>query len=372
MDNYFQWEFFESLSDDRILKSWDAITLKVKNPTFYQNRAWYQSFLDSDYEKPSYYGFMMLMIKDTPHGIIPLEYLPIKRFGLELNAWRIFWPHDLGVNDFIIDQSFPVNCLIDELTLAITRICKKPWDLLILQDCPEEGAVDASMKTCRPRRSVSIYHHESKYLDCRNTDNNVLGKLSTKYKKNLRRLANKLKKTGEVSTYLHQNKSELDQAFSEFLKVESAGWKGEGETALMYDLPQRSFYEALLKYFGEQGRCVIHTLKLDGDPIASQFAVLSGDTYYMLKIGYDETFKASGPGSVLLEETIRHFSEQGHIKKISFVTGSSWQDIWLPESTRIFHHYIFNQSLKGYTVYSLEALKDLLRAVKYKIKKRKD
>lgn len=364
-----EWEVFENGLDESLLGYWERISQRITNMSFVQNRAWYESFLESEYENPDHFCFVVMLQNEEPKGIFPLEFTRIKQFGIELKAWRIFWPHDLGINDFIIGDSRGSDCILDKLTDILNERLNISWDVLLLQNCPSPGAIDSAIQDCKPRRTISIYHHDSKYILCRNEEENTLEKLSSKFKKNIRRLNNKLKKTGNITLDFVREKDGLKTAFEEFLKVESAGWKGEGQTALTQNLTQKSFYEAILNSFSKQGRCVIHTLKLDGEPIASQFAILSGETYYMLKIGYDESYKSSGPGTVLLEETIRLFTQDSDINYISFITGSTWQDQWSPEANKVYHHYIFNKSLKALVVYALEVTKNKLRAVKNKIKK---
>jgi hypothetical protein len=311
-----------------------------------------------------YFCFVVFLHDDKPLAIFPLQYLITSRFGFCLKTWRIFWPHDLGINDLIFNPDIEEKNIIVELKKYLNNRQDLPWDLLQLQDCLQDGSVDVAISQSRPSRSVTVLHHYSKYLVCKSNLDNSVERLSSKFKKNLRRLWKKLREQGEVTTHIYKDSEQLDEAFSEFIEVESSGWKGDSKTSLKYDKGLRSFYQSMLETFGKSGSCVIHTMKLDGRPIASQFAVISGKSYNMLKIGYDEEFKSIGPGALLLDETVRVFSGDDAIDSISFVTGGSWSDIWSPEVLYVNNHYIYNGTVKGNICYFIEKNKQYLRSLK--------
>jgi len=111
-------------------------------------------------------------------------------------------------------------------------------------------------------------------------------------------------------------------------------------------------------------------MKLDGHPIASQLSVISGKTYNMLKIGYDEEFRSIGPGALLLDETVKCFSRDDSIDTISFVTGCGWADKWVPEALYVKSHYIYNGTIKGLLGYIVERSKEYLRLWKAAVNRR--
>ena len=57
------------------------------------------------------------------------------------------------------------------------------------------------------------------------------------------------------------------------------------------------FYEQVMRRFAKRGRCEIHLLRLDGRPIAGQYTLMTDDTVYILKIGYDQAFATCRPAS---------------------------------------------------------------------------
>lgn len=371
MDNIYRYYVTEDCNDERLLKYWNEVCTRIENVSFVQKSEWFNAYLKSDLEKCFYFCFVVFLCNEKPVAIAPLQYRITSRFGFSLKTWWILSPRELCLNDFVFSPTEENQNIIVHLIKYLNSRQDLPWDLLELKHCRQGGSVDMAISQNRPLRSVTILDGYSDYLVCKGELDNSITKLSSKFRRNIRRLWKKLHKEGEVTTHLYKEPGQLGDAFDEFLVVESSGWKDDSKTSLMHDKSLRSFYRSILETFGKNGYCIIHTMKLNGRPIASQFALISGDSYNMLKIGYDEAFKSMGPGALLLDETVRLFSNDDAINTISFLTGSSWQDKWNPQTLYVNNHYIYNRTIKGNVCYFLEKKKDDLRALKHNINKKR-
>ena len=59
-----------------------------------------------------------------------------------------------------------------------------------------------------------------------------------------------------------------------------------------------------------------------------QLAVECGGRFWLLKVGYDEEFKRSSPGTLLMLETVRHAAALG-LESYEFLgTVESWTRVW--------------------------------------------
>lgn len=351
--------------------AWANLTQAMEHPAFYHDPQWIRAYLASqpDDIRQSCH-FLKLSHAGQDLAFFPLQYTTSTRFGITLRIWQICWPGDMGVNDFIIpttSDSHPIlRTLIDYLR---TQREHYPWDLLTLQNVPQCAGIARLLNhhTSPPR--ISVYNHDSKYLVCGPDYEASVAKISGKFKKNNRRKYRKLEKLGTVTTVYYDKQNELDAAFEQFLDVEAANWKGREGTALRQDTVQLRFYRALLAEYAGTGRCAIHTLNLDDKPVAVQFALICGNTFYLLKIGYNAEYRAMGPGGLLLDETIKRFSGHPQIRRISFITGATWNDDWAPQVHRVYHHYLYNNTIKGMLCWLAEKKKSILRTVKHKLKK---
>ncbi|MFO1022381.1 MAG: GNAT family N-acetyltransferase [Planctomycetales bacterium] len=81
----------------------------------------------------------------------------------------------------------------------------------------------------------------------------------------------------------------------------------------------RKFYSDLIQQLGPSGQCAIFPMTVEGKAIAGQFALLDGNTCYLLKIGYDENYKHLSPGNMLLEQLQR--LQNSNIRQVNLITG---------------------------------------------------
>ncbi len=112
-----------------------------------------------------------------------------------------------------------------------------------------------------------------------------------------------------------------------------------------------AFYDRLIQNFSRDERCVINQLWLNDICIAGQFGLLFDRVFYILKIGYNETYSNLAPGNLLMSSVLKDFSRNGKARAVSFVTGPSWGHLWHPQTSPVWDHYIFNATWRGWIGY---------------------
>ncbi|MDT8452090.1 MAG: GNAT family N-acetyltransferase [Gammaproteobacteria bacterium] len=347
---------------------WAELARRIARPVFIHDINWFRAQLSSRHYVAQSCHIFSLSYEDQVIAIFPMQYTVTRRFGMPLRTWRIFWPNDMGINDFIIAAPFDAHNYLQLLMAKLNSQAKTyPWDLLELENVLDTSTIAEVINHYPLSRCISVYHHDSKYLNCASSYESSVVDIPRKLKSNNRRRRRKLEKMGTVTTSYCSSADELVVAFEQFLEVEAANWKGREGTALRCDAEQCSFYRALLDEYATTGRCVIHTLNLDDTPVAAQLALISGDTFNLLKIGYDAKYHAMSPGGLLLEETINLFSGDAQIRRISFVTGAKWNDDWAPHVDRVYNHYIYNATARGLFFWPVEKMKSALRRIKRKL-----
>ncbi|OGT91776.1 MAG: hypothetical protein A2286_09210 [Gammaproteobacteria bacterium RIFOXYA12_FULL_61_12] len=318
---------------------------------------------------PAWYGAKLLACEDDPESVIFLSFhyegnliavVPLKqgfktlmRFGLALNYsfWEIYYPNEMGLCDITLDNRFAgASLLIDALTGKLN--CYRRWDLLEVPHLPQGSAFLALM--ARSRCFFTKPSHVSKYLAIEGDYDGFMARYPRKFHKNLRRKLNNLHGMGTVRFEYVTAREELERAFTNFLRVEDAGWKGRDGTSILRQPRVLDYYRRLMAGFdakpgatGGSGEVVIHLLWLDGHCIGGQFALHLGTTLSLLKIGYDERYSAESPGFLLVDQLIREACERKGIERISFVTGTQWMDVWKPWEEPVFNAYHFNRTFKG-------------------------
>ncbi|MBC8290072.1 MAG: GNAT family N-acetyltransferase [Planctomycetes bacterium] len=158
----------------------------------------------------------------------------------------------------------------------------------------------------------------------------VMTLYSKSRRKSLRQNLRKLESHGEVRFRIHTQDSD-GRLLGEFLRLESSGWKGEGNTALGSDSNLTAFSREWTTALNESGQLAICELSVDGRSVAMSLNPICGETMFAFKIGWEESFAACSPGTLCEWLTLQ--SLQSHLPQIRFVDscsqpGSYVEKIW--------------------------------------------
>lgn len=121
-----------------------------------------------------------------------------------------------------------------------------------------------------------------------------------KKRKELNRLANRLRELGEISYATLAPQDDAGPWIAAFLSLEKNGWKGKAGSALGCDPTLTKFLEIVAAGAHAAGKLDFHRLDLDGKPIAMLINFLSAPGGFSFKIAFDEDFARYSPG-VLIE-----------------------------------------------------------------------
>jgi CelD/BcsL family acetyltransferase involved in cellulose biosynthesis len=136
-------------------------------------------------------------------------------------------------------------------------------------------------------------------------------KLSRNRRRGLRRRRKRLAEQGEVNFTVHDGSEGLDSLLAELFAIEASGWKGERGTAIASQPDTLRFYTEVARWAASRGMLRLAFLRLDGKPIACDYAIEHDDAWYTLKAGYDERYKAYGPGALLFHEELAECTRRG-------------------------------------------------------------
>ncbi len=95
-----------------------------------------------------------------------------------------------------------------------------------------------------------------------------------------------------------------------FLALEERGWKGARGSALGADAARAAFTREMLARFAARGQLRIHSLALDGEPIAIGLVLRSGARAFYWKTAYDERFADYSPGLQLTLDLSRRLERE--------------------------------------------------------------
>jgi CelD/BcsL family acetyltransferase involved in cellulose biosynthesis len=241
----------------------------------------------------------------------------------------------------------------DEAAHALARHLARArgWDALELRSVPTDGSNGARLVAAAATLGMvsgTWPAMRSPYLPLPASVDELDRQLSAKFRGNLRRRANKLAAAqGALSLERIDGGSSLDAALDEGFSLEAAGWKGELGTAIACDAGLRARYGALAHAFAARGQLACYFLRAGTRRIAFHFALVDGDTYYLLKPGFDPALANFGPGHLLVDAVARDLIGRG-VRELDFLGDDMpWKREWTSVVRSHNFVYLFAPSLRG-------------------------
>lgn len=115
----------------------------------------------------------------------------------------------------------------------------------------------------------------------------------------LRRRRRRLAEAGELTRRIYSDPAEIPAATEAFLALEASGWKAK-RGALLGHPSLATFVRSATRLLARERKCAIHSLELDGKPVAMGVVIESGGRSYFWKIAYDEDWRPQAPGVQLV------------------------------------------------------------------------
>lgn len=175
-----------------------------------------------------------------------------------------------------------------------------------------EGALGVVLEACeRARRLVRVEPQEVSPITDTSGDFSSYREERRREWREIERRGRKLAREHRLEARLVEPPDDLDTELVRGFEVEASGWKGRGGTAITSSASTRLFYWSLARAFHARGELVLSTLAVEGRPIAFDLAILQERRYWLLKTGFDESFRALAPGLVMRRLVIERCFERG-------------------------------------------------------------
>ncbi|MDI1430452.1 GNAT family N-acetyltransferase [Polyangium sorediatum] len=189
--------------------------------------------------------------------------------------------------------------------------------------------------------------------------------LSPRRRQDLRRAERHAERLGKVVYSFHSPSPEaaaavLDEAF----RVEAAGWKGREGTAMSLDPVVGTFFRTYALAAAQRGILRVALLRIGGRGAAMQLAVEHAGRHWLLKIGYDESFRQASPGILLLCESLRRAAAE-NLSTYEFLGGvAPWIKPWTSEERATVSLSAYPMSLASVSALSRQAAARVLRTLR--------
>jgi hypothetical protein len=135
-----------------------------------------------------------------------------------------------------------------------------------------------------------------------------------------------------------ENPGRVASAIEDYGRLESAGWKASGGTAVARGSTQGRFYARVFESFCAAGKGRIYRFLVDGKVAAMDLCIEEAGVVVVLKTAYDETFKAFSPATLMRHEYFRQLFDKGTVKRIEFYGKvMEWHRRWTDDIRTLYH-----------------------------------
>lgn len=245
--------------------------------------------------------------------------------------WETFQPSQSPLGAWVMQPGAELEAILCALLKAL------PGSTLAIGLTQQDPA-------CIPRPSASSCLHTLDYIQTAWVE--IAGQFEDYWRlrgKNLRhnmkRQRAKLAQDGlnprlEVLTRPEQ----IASAIEDYGRLESAGWKAAGGTAVHPDNAQGRFYRSMLEAFCEAGAGVVYRYWIADRVVAVDLCIEGGGALVILKTTYDETIKTFSPAFLMREEAFKVLFEEKRIQRVEFFGKMlEWHARWTGESRTLYH-----------------------------------
>jgi len=207
----------------------------------------------------------------------------------------------------IVDRDIGDNALSALFENALTH--SGASGRLMMSNVPGAGPMyDAMLRVTSNEELLicEIDRHQRAAMICRfDGDAYLKSALSSKKRKEYRRLKNRLSDRGDLKFETFQEEGDISSWIDDFLELEGAGWKGRKQTAFNNHQDWAEFLKASTTGLVENNQCKFWRLRLDNRTVAITFAHHAGHQAWLNKITYDENYARYSPGVLLMLEVTK-------------------------------------------------------------------
>lgn len=157
---------------------------------------------------------------------------------------------------------------------------------------------------------------------------------------NLKKQRPRLLKEG-ITTRLEtlREPQQMADALDKYGKLESAGWKASGGTAIHADNEQGRFYAAMLERFCRRDAACVQCYWFNDKVVAIDLCIEGADQVIILKTTYDETVPSYfSPTFLMREETVRQLFDEKKFSTLEFYgKAMEWHRKWSDDIRTMYH-----------------------------------
>ena len=343
---------------------WDNFSKHVSPDLQFLNKDWYSTWEHKylpQINPNSHIQYISLFDdKDNMYGAFP--YVEFSKLGLKiLSVAGLYYPF----RSTLFSSEYAADCA---KAFVETINASHRNNIIRIGPAVEEELANRKIHESFLARGWKCYQMErgqTNVLHLPNSVDEYKGSLSKKFTDNMRRAKNKLNKLGSVE-YKRFNDCSSDvwkKVIDQCASVEKRSWLAADKEAELRISENGEFWKHYLKSSDASQRVVVWLVALNGEPIAYDFAIDSGDYRYGFSSHYDEKYKKYSVG-ILVHDCMFEDAINNGIETIDMGDGNAnYKARWGAEpGSRIVDYIYLPPNIVGRLAYAGFNLKDILQS----------
>ena len=287
-------------------------------------------------------------------AIAPLVVETARMYGLSIRRMRLMHNDHTPRADFIVAE--PGERCYRALWWALMD-CSHTWDVLQLGQLPGESTTTAwiSELAAASGCTTGVWRSsESPFLELTGTWDQYTGRLTGKFRQNVRNRIARLRRTAEPQLEVIHGGTGLERAIADAVRLEESGWKRRAGTLIESDPAVHGFYRRFAERAAERGWLRLLFLTLAGRRIAASYSLRYGDRLFLCKTGYDPEFDTCSPFKVLTYFILRDAFAEGLVEVDFLGDLEVWKQEWTRRARSHQWLFVFSSAARARVIYPLK------------------
>lgn len=245
-------------------------------------------------------------------------------------------------------------------------------DALVIDHLPKKSLLSEELHRSQQLADRSLRYAPKTRAGISSTESlhTCMSTVSGSRKQRLNASLRKLQNIGSVSYSIEASGEKLHSALLDHVQIEHEGWKGRRGTSILSDTAVQQFVFSAVANLEKDKCCSIHSLKLNGIPIASMITIENDGHYYPWKIAFDESYTNYSVGNLLVSHVNNTLLETGNFRSLDSLASDLNKTalrFW-PDGQELTSIVIGFGAQGGKTALDIAAREQSFQAVKRRIK----
>ena len=315
------WKLFRITEFERLAPAWDVLNDSAGSLPFLHSR--FIAPLCEIFGDPG----LRIALCEGAQGPVAMAIVVRKGPGL----WETFQPSQLPLGAWVMRPG-------EQYEPLLASLVRKLPGLALQIGVTQQDPACSPQPTAGPLLDTLDYIQTARLPVAGSFDDywNARGK---NLRHNMKRQRTKLDKDG-ITPHLETltRAEDVASAIEDYGRLESAGWKAAGGTAIHPDNAQGRFYRSMLEAFCRAGAGRIYRYRFGDRVVAVDLCIEGGGALVIVKTTYDESMKTISPAFLMREEAFKALFEQKTVQRIEFYGKvMEWHTRWTDDARTLYH-----------------------------------